>query len=78
MKHLYINNACGVFANEIVGIFDVDNTTRGSNITNEFLFFAQENIVDATEGDIPRSFVVCENRVVLTAINSKTLAKKLV
>ena len=69
-----------LFPQEIVGIFDMDNTT-GSKITVNFLNNAEKNgqIVNISD-DIPKSFVVCSKRgkvtVYLSQLNPATLLKR--
>ena len=74
--YIYINSESGVFADEAVGVFDIDNTTRGSKITEKFLQKAK--ITDETGGDIPRSFIVKKDgSVIITALNTATVLKRL-
>ncbi len=73
--YLYINNEIGIFTDKIVGVFDMDNTTQGSKITSHFL--RENENTDATDGNIPRSFIVTsDNRVIITAYNTQTLIKR--
>ena len=66
---------------QILGVFDLDNTSW-SKITRNFLKTAQENgeVVEATDA-LPKSFVLTQqygqNRVYLTKSNSAILQKKL-
>lgn len=64
----------------IIGIFDMDNTTQ-SKITVNFLNNAEKlgQIVNISD-DIPKSFVLCQNRgkvtVYLSQLNPATLMKR--
>lgn len=65
---------------DVVGIFDLDNTT-GSAATKQFLARAQsENRVVDVCMDLPRSFVVCTGgpveRVYLTQAAPSTLLRR--
>ena len=63
---------------EIVGIFDLDNTSWSIH-TRKFLSEAETmgKVISASE-DIPKSFVVCKNEtVILTQPNTAVLAKRL-
>ncbi len=63
--------------NDIIGIFDLDFTTK-SRLTRDFLTRAErENRVEAVTDDLPASFVVCRNgRVYLSQISAATLKKR--
>lgn len=78
--YLHIGSNFVVRNDEIIGIFDIDNTTQ-SKITRDFLNSAEKKtqIINAAE-DIPRSFVVCDNAkrrtVYLSQLSSSTLLKR--
>ena len=62
---------------EVVGLFDLDNTT-GSRRTRDFLAAAEKagRVINAAE-DIPRSFVLtADGRVYLSQLSAGTLAKR--
>ena len=71
---------CAVPKSSVIGIFDTDNTTQ-SYITREYLNRAEKSgaIVDIS-GDIPKSFVICEENGVVTVylsqLNTSTLLKR--
>ena len=65
----------------VIGIFDLDNTSQ-SKITRTFLNQAEEEgvVLTAIE-DIPKSFVVCDHPyhrqiVYISQLNSSTLARR--
>lgn len=64
----------------IIGIFDMDNTTV-SRLGRGFLPNAQNDglIINSTD-DLPKSFIVTntngENKVFLSSVSSKVLAKR--
>lgn len=66
---------------QILGVFDLDNTSW-SKITREFLKSAEDagEVIEATDS-LPKSFVLTQqygqNRVYLTKNNSAILQKKL-
>ena len=81
MSYLHIGNNVMIPDRQIIGIFDLDNTST-SKITREFLKSAEDEsvVVDACD-DIPRSFLVCDHPyhrqiVYLSQLNSQTLAKR--
>jgi len=78
--YLYLGQETVVNTKEIIGIFDLDNAST-SRITKLYLTAAQKagSIIEVTT-DIPKSFVVCENKgktkVYLSQISSSTLRKR--
>lgn len=78
--YLHLGQGMAVSYEDIIGIFDLDNTT-GSHITRAFLERAEKagNVVNISE-DIPKSFVVCEKKgdekVYLSQLSSQTLLKR--
>ena len=74
---------------DIIGIFDLENTTGDGNNTEKFLSEAEKNgnveyvlSLDIFKAiDTPHSFVVCnsknsENKVYITGLSSETLVRK--
>jgi len=65
---------------DVIGIFDLDNTT-GSHITRRFLNDAEKSgRVKTVSEDLPKSFIICaKNRefvVYLSQLSSQTLLKR--
>ena len=78
--YLHIGNNMAVRQSDIVGVFDMDNTTvskRGRNYLNK----AQKNgeIINAAE-DLPRTYIVThyngKNRVYITSISCAALMRR--
>ena len=74
---------------DIIGIFDLENTTGDGSDTEKFLSEAEKNgnveyilSLDLFKAiDTPRAFVVCnsektENKVYITGFSSETLVRK--
>ena len=67
---------------DIIGIFDLDNTTV-SKITRETLHKAEQNEdVITIMGDLPKSFVVCEEKkgeqkIFISPVTPSTLTKRI-
>ncbi len=63
--------------NDIIGVFDLENTTT-SRITREFLKITEKNnkSEDAVT-DIPHSFVVTEDKVYISQATSQTVKKRI-
>ena len=80
---MYIHLGLGVVVREddVIGIFDLENTTV-SKTTRDFLKRAEdENLVEDVCYDLPRSIVVCRDfvcgqRVYITQIAPATLLKR--
>ena len=65
---------------EIIGIFDLDNTTVQKN-TRDYLAKAEKSgIIENVCNDLPKSFVVCEkngeNKIYITQMATTTLHKR--
>ena len=78
--YLHIGQSVVVPEADIVGIFDLDNTT-GSHITRKFLSEAEKGgRVTAVSDELPKSFVVCGEsasmEIYLSQLSSATLQKR--
>ena len=79
--YLHIGQEMVVRMKEIIGIFDMDNTTI-SKTTRDYLHKAEkEGRVITVCDDLPRSFVVCRNdsgieTVYISQISCATLLKR--
>ena len=78
--YLNIGNDMAVRDRNIIGIFDMDNTST-SKRTREFLSAAEKNGEVVPCDDLPKSFVLTAeygfNRVYLTALSTQTLEKRM-
>ena len=78
--YLHLGQGIVVPQRDVIGIFDLDNTTS-SHITRKFLNSAERggNVVSVAE-DLPKSFIVCEHggdfTVYLSQLSSQTLMKR--
>lgn len=78
--YIYLGQDVVVKKKNIIGIFDLDNTTT-SHITRDFLARAEKRgqIVDIS-GNLPKVFTVCESKgkssVYLSQLSSATLQKR--
>jgi isocitrate lyase len=79
--YLHLGNDVIVRKQEIVGVFDLDNTSQ-SALTRRYLAAAERNgaVVNAAGAELPKSFVVCaragQQTVYLSQLNSSTLLKR--
>ena len=80
--YLHAGNNKNIRITGIIGIFDMDNTTVSKNTrknaTSLMLEKAQrEGMVETVMDDIPKSFVVTENKVYITQLSVQTLIKRI-
>ena len=79
--YLHLGQDALVKTSDVIGIFDLDNTTVSKN-TRDFLGLAEKKgRVSSVTADLPKTFVVCgrgkgESRVYLSQISSSTLRKR--
>ena len=81
--YLHLGQGLVVPENDIIGIFDLDNTTN-SKITRNFLNEAEKNgQVISISDELPNSFIVCseektkqETKIYLSQLSSQTLLKR--
>jgi len=79
--YLHLGNDVAVKKQEILGIFDLDNTSQ-SIVTRKYLSAAEKagSVVNAAGLELPKSFVVCSSEgkqtVYLSQLNSSTLLKR--
>ena len=78
--YLHIGNDMVVNTRDVVGIFDVDNTTV-SRLGKRFLPSAQKKgkIIYATE-DLPKSFIITENKgntlIYISSMSTQVLTRR--
>ena len=78
--YIYLGQNVVTREEDVVGIFDLDNTT-GSRITRDFLNNAEKlNCVISVSDELPKSFVVCGNEdnleIYLSQLNPATLTSR--
>lgn len=79
--YLHLGNDVVVRKEEILGVFDLDNTSQ-SIVTRNYLSAAEKSgsLVNAAGAELPKSFVVCsrdgKQTVYLSQLNSSTLLKR--
>ena len=78
--YLHLGQSVVVRDTDVIGIFDLDNTT-GSYLTREYLEKAEKagRVVNVSE-ELPKSFVVCQRngvrKVFISQLSSQTLLKR--
>ena len=80
--YLHLGNDVAVRKTEVVGVFDLDNTSQ-SALTRRYLAAAERagSVVNAAGDELPKSFVIVSARegvqtVYLSQLNSSTLLKR--
>ena len=79
---LHLGENTVITTDEIIGIFDLDNTTV-SKITRDFLSGMQkEKKIINVSYDLPKSFVLCRNKekenvIYISPISTQTLLKRI-
>lgn len=80
--YLHLGGSVVILQRNILGIFDLDNTTY-SRITRDFLARAEKNGQVITVGeDLPKSFLLCVQKdgtplVYLSQLSSATLLRRM-
>ena len=76
--YVHIGGECSIPERFLVGVFDLDATTVGSEDTRGFLSRAErEGRLDVLSADIPRTFVVTLDRVYLTPVAAATIRRRI-
>ena len=73
--YLHLGNNYVIPEREIIGIFDMDNTTISKHTRNLLRLAEKEGRVTAVTSDLPKSFVLCrDGSVYLCQISPAALA----
>ncbi|MEG2420346.1 MAG: DUF370 domain-containing protein [Oscillospiraceae bacterium] len=74
--YLHLGQAVVVTQKSVLGIFDMDNTTASPR-TRDFLSRAEKDgrVIDIS-GDLPASFVLCDDGVYLSQLATATLLRR--
>lgn len=74
--YLYLGGDTVVNTNEIIGIFDMDTSTV-NKATRDYLSKAEkEKRVNYANYELPKSFIVCRDKIYVCPFNTNTLAKR--
>ena len=79
--YLHLGNNFVVRKSAILAVFDLDNSSQ-SHLTRQFLLRAEKagEVVSASGGELPKSFVVCAEQgrqtVYLSQLNASTLLRR--
>lgn len=74
--YLYLGGETAVRTDKILGIFDMDTSTV-NKATRDYLSKAEkEKRVIYVNYELPKSFVVCEDKIYVCPFNTSTLIKR--
>ncbi len=77
---IHLGNDVVVNSKNIVGIFDIENTTTGKNTSKILENATKENRVVTVSFEMPKSFVVCMEKgreiIYISQISVSTLRKR--
>lgn len=75
--YLYLGGDTAIKSDRIIGIFDMDTSTV-NKATRDYLSRAEkEKRVIYVNYDLPKSFVVCKDKIYICPLNTSTLLKRL-
>lgn len=74
--YVYLGSDLTVRSGDIIGIFDLEKTSVQKSV-NDYLKFCQQNDkIYYVSLEMPKSFVVCADRVYITNVSAQTLKKR--
>lgn len=81
--YLHLGNDVVVKTEEIIGIFDLDNTTLSRHTRNYLALREKKREVINVSYELPKTFIVCSNKkskkkiIYISQISSQTLLKRI-
>lgn len=74
--YLYLGGDTAVKSDRIIGIFDMDTSTV-NKATRDYLSKAEkEKKIVYVNYELPKSFIVCEEKIYVCPLNTATLLKR--
>ncbi len=74
--YLYLGGDTAVKTDRIIGIFDMDTSTV-NKATRDYLSKAEkEKRIVYVNYELPKSFIVCEDKIYVCPLNTATLLKR--
>jgi len=74
--YLYLGGDTAVLSEKIIGIFDMDTSTV-NKATRDYLSKAEkENRVKYVNYELPKSFIVTDDKIYVCPLNTSTLLKR--
>lgn len=74
--YIYLGGNTVISSNEILGIFDMDTSTV-NKATRDYLLNSEKNKkVIYVNYELPKSFIVCKDKIYICPLNTSTLLKR--
>lgn len=75
--YLYLGGETAIKSDKIIGIFDMDTSTV-NKATRDYLSKAEKDKrIIYVNYELPKSFVVCDDKIYICPLNTATLLKRL-
>lgn len=75
--YLYIGGETAIKSEKIIGIFDMDTSTVNKS-TRDYLSKAEKDKrIVYVNYELPKSFIVCDDKIYVCPLNTATLLKRL-
>ncbi len=75
--YLYLGGETAIKSDKIIGIFDMDTSTV-NKATRDYLSKAEKDKrIIYVNYELPKSFVVCDDKIYVCPLNTATLLKRL-
>lgn len=75
--YLYLGHATVVSHEDIIGLFDMDNTTSSHRTRATLERAEREGRMVNLASDLPASFVVCSKKIYLTQFSTASLSRRM-
>lgn len=74
--YLYLGGETVINTKEIIGIFDMDTSTVNKATRDYLSKVEKEKRVIYANFELPKSFIVCKDKIYVCPFNTSTLAKR--
>ena len=74
--YIYLGGDTAISTNDIIGVFDMDTSTV-NKATRDYLSKAEkEKRVIYVNYELPKSFIVCKDKIYVCPLNTSTILKR--
>lgn len=75
--YIYLGGDTAISTSDIIGVFDMDTSTV-NKATRDYLSQAEKNNkIVYVNYELPKSFVVCSDKIFVCPLNTSTIAKRI-
>ena len=75
--YIYLGGDTAISTSDIIGVFDMDTSTV-NKATRDYLSKAEkDNKIVYVNYELPKSFVVCSDKIFVCPLNTSTIAKRI-